>query len=243
MQTEKIQIRCSSIGKLMTEPKLKADKEAGNLSETTKSYLVDVYVTEKYGREPEIHSKFIEKGLAAEDDSITLYSRQKKAFYKKNEDRLFNEYIKGTPDLYEGEAITKADVVIDIKTSWDVFSFFRTKAKDLNNDYYYQLQGYLALTGAHTAKLVYCLVDTPEILINDEKRRLMYKMGVATDLNEDYIQAAEELDKSMRFSDIPMSERVYEITIQRDEDVITRIYDKVKKARLYLAELETKLNG
>ncbi len=227
----------------MTEPKLKADKEAGNLSETTKSYLVDVYVTEKYGREPEIQSKYIEKGLAAEDDSITLYSRLKKAFYKKNETTLKNEYIKGTPDLYEGESITNAEVVIDRKTSWDVFSFFRTKAKDLNSDYFYQLQGYLALTGAHTAKLVYCLVDTPELLINDEKRRLMYKMGVATDLNEEYLKAAEELDKSMRFEDIPINERVYEVIIPRDEDVITKMYDKVKKARLYLADLETKLNG
>jgi hypothetical protein len=227
----------------MTEPKLKADKEAGNLSETTKSYLVDVYVTEKYGREPEIHSKFIEKGLAVEDDSITLYSRYKKAFYKKNESQLFNEYIKGTPDLYEGEAINSADVVIDIKSSWDVFSFFRTKAKDLNSDYFYQLQGYLALTGAHTAKLVYCLVDTPDVMINYEKRRLMYKMGVATDLNEDYLAAAEELDKAMRYPDIALNERVYEVTIPRDEDVISRIYDKVKKARLYLAELDTKLNG
>jgi hypothetical protein len=243
MQTENIKIRCSSIGKLMTEPKLKADKEAGNLSETTKSYLVDVYVTEKYGREPEIHSKYIEKGLAVEDDSITLYSRLKKAFYKKNETKLSNEYIKGTPDLYEGEAITSAEVVIDIKSSWDVFSFFRAKTKDVNSDYYYQLQGYLALTGAHTAKLVYCLVDTPEILINDEKRRLMYKMGVATDLNEDYIQASEELDKALRFDDIPMAERIYEVVIPRDEDVITKIYDKVKKARLYLAELENNLNG
>ena len=64
----------------MTEPKLKADKEAGNLSETSKSYLVEVYIKEMYDREADINSKYIAKGLMVEEDSITLYSRVKKSF-------------------------------------------------------------------------------------------------------------------------------------------------------------------
>jgi hypothetical protein len=225
----------------MTEPKLKAEKEAGNLSETTKTYLIDVFVQEVYGRSNDISSKYIAKGLAVEEDSITLYSRVKKTFFKKNEERLFNEYLKGTPDLYTGLEITAADVVIDIKSSWDVFTYYRTKAKDINSDYYWQLQGYMCLTGAYTAKLVYCLVDTPELLINDEKRKLMYKMGAATDENEDYLQASTELEKAMKYDDIPLEQRVYEIEIKRDNDAIQRIFDKVKKARLHLNELAVTL--
>ena len=43
-------IRCSSLGLLMTEPQSKADKEAGLLSKSAQKHLIDVYISEKYGR-------------------------------------------------------------------------------------------------------------------------------------------------------------------------------------------------
>lgn len=225
----------------MTEPKLKADKEAGNLSETTKTYLIDVYVSEKYNREQDITSKYMEKGLMVEEDSITLLSRVKKTFFKKNEQNVRNEYIKGTPDLFVGETIDTATEIIDIKSSWDIFTFFKARAGEVNSAYWWQLQGYLALTGATTARLSYCLVNTPESLVADEKRKLMYKMNVATTENDDYMEACEKIDRAMNYDDIPMGQRVFEFVIQRDDEAITRIYDKVKKARLYLNELENSI--
>jgi hypothetical protein len=227
----------------MTEPKLKADKEAGNLSETTKTYLIDVFVQEKYDREQDITSKHMQKGLMVEEDSITLYSRVKKTFFKKNEARVRNEYIAGTPDLFVGESIEAAEEIIDIKSSWDIFTFFRARTKDVSTAYWWQLQGYMALTGATKARLSYCLVNTPELLISDEKRKLMYKMNVATTENDDYISACAELDKSMIYDDVPMAERVFEFVIYRDDDAISRIYDKVKKARIFLNELNAELEA
>ena len=233
--------RCSSIGKLMTEPKLKADKEAGNLSETTKTYLVDLYVKEKYGRENDITSKYLTKGLMVEEDSITLYSRVKKNFFSKNEERLSNEYITGVPDLYTGANILDTEVIIDLKSSWDIFTFFRTQTKEVNSDYYYQLQGYLFLTGARVAKLAYCLINTPEMLINDEKRKLMYKMGATTDESPEFLEACEKLDKAMTYDDIPLAKRLIEFTIPRDEAAIDKIKTKVLKAREYLNQLDREL--
>lgn len=230
--------RCSSISKLMTEPKLKADKEAGNLSETTKTYLIDVYVAEKYNREQDITSKYLEKGLMVEEDSITLLSRVKKTFYKKNEERVRNEFLSGTPDLFVGESIDTASEIIDIKSSWDIFTFFKARASDINSAYWWQLQGYLALTGATSARLCYCLVNTPETLVADEKRKLMYKMNVATTEDDNYVEACEKIDRAMNYDDIPMSDRVFEFYIERDDEAIYRIYDKVRKARQYLNELE-----
>ena len=122
--------RCSSLSKLMTNPKLEADIEAGNLSETTKTYLLEVYISEKYNRDKNVTSKYMEKGLLVEEDSITLYSRVMKKFFKKNESKLSNEFIKGTPDLYTGLEITEADLVIDIKSSWDIFSSSVEELKD-----------------------------------------------------------------------------------------------------------------
>ena len=54
-------IRCSSIGALMTEPKEKAAREAGELSKTAKTHLKSVYIQEKYGRIKDIVTKPMQK--------------------------------------------------------------------------------------------------------------------------------------------------------------------------------------
>lgn len=231
--------RCSSLGYLMTDPKSKADKEAGNLSEGAKTHLIDVYVQNKYGRQTDIQNKYLIKGNMVEEDSITLYSRVKKSFFKKNEKHLTNEYIKGTPDLYTGTSIEKAETIIDIKSSWDVFTYFRNKVKGVSDLYYWQLQGYMALSGAKSAILAFCLVDTPDVLIDDAKRKLMWSMNAGTTENPDYIKACEEIDRAMTFGDIPMIERVMTFPVERNEDDIDRIYSRILKAREYLQKIES----
>lgn len=223
--------RCSSLGAIMTGSRDKEDP----LGETCKAKLIECYVAETYGREKEISSKYISKGLQAEEDSLTLYSRLKKKVFFKNEERLANEFICGTPDIIDDGC------VIDIKTSWDVFTFFAVRTKKVNPAYEYQLQGYMALTGATCAKLAYCLVDTPEPLINDEKRKLMYAMGAVSSESPEYLKACEEIDKNMRFSDIPMSERLIEFTIYRDDSKMQKVYEKISLCREFLNEFENKL--
>lgn len=227
--------RCSSLGNIMTESRSKSDP----LSETTKTHLIDVYVANKYGRQEDIQSKFIEKGLAVEEDSITLYSRVKKEYFKKNEKHIANKHIKGTPDLFMGESILSADVIIDIKSSWDIYTFMRVLSKDMNKMYYWQLQGYMALTGAKSAKLAYCLVNTPEVMIEDEKRRLMYRMGVIDPAaNTLFDEACEKLENSMRYNDIPMDERLIEFNIDRNDEDIQRLYKRVEECRVWLQNFE-----
>lgn len=226
-----ILFRCSSLGYIMTEPRSKSEI----LSETTKTHLVDKFVSVKYGRETDIQNKYITKGLAVEEDSITLYSRVKKEFFKKNEFTLSNQYISGTPDLFTGSIIHEADTIIDIKSSWDIFTFFRTTQDKLNKMYYWQLQGYMALTGAKSARLVYCLVNTPEQLIFDEKNKLKWKMGVINpDTDENFQKACEELDKVMVYDDVPMEERVNEIYVERSDEDIERLYQRVEQCRLWM---------
>lgn len=239
MEFSKTLFRASSVGYLMVEPKSKADKEAGNLSESAKTHLVDVFVSNKYGRNTDISNKYIQKGLMVEEDSITLYSRVKKSFFRKNEEHLKNEWVQGTPDLYVGDSISEATVIIDTKSAWDIFSYFRNGTKELNQLYYWQLQAYMDLTGAKDGIIAFCLVDTPEILINDEKRKLMYKMGVATDMNEDYMQACEELDRLMRYEDIPIQNRVFEVKVPRSQEDIDRMHRKIERAREELQNLDS----
>lgn len=238
MDFSKTLFRCSSIGHLMTEPVSKAAKVRGDLSESAITHLVDVYVSRKYGRKTDISNKYIEKGLAVEEDSITLFSRVRGQFYKKNEAHLTNDFIMGTPDLYEGDLITRASHIVDVKSSWDIFTFFRNITKDINKVYYWQLMGYMALSGASSATLAYCLVNTPETIILDEERRLLYKMNAGTTENPDFIDACEELRKLSVYNDVPLKEKVIQFRIERNQAEIDRIYKKVEKARQYLNELD-----
>jgi hypothetical protein len=227
---DQIKFRCSSLGHLMTEPRSKSEA----ISETTKTHLIDVYVSEVYGRKTEIFNKYISKGNQVEEDSITLFSRVNKEFFTKNEKHLSNDYIKGTPDLFQGASIDNADKIIDIKSSWDIFTYFRTRGKDMNKMYYWQLMGYIALTGAQSATLAYCLVDTPDTLLNDEKRKLHWKMGLIDDNHPDFIEACEEIDKLGKYNDIQLKDRVYTIHVERNESDINRIYQRVMEAREWM---------
>lgn len=237
MNANNIKFRCSSLSYLMTEPQKKSE----TLSETTKTHLVDVFVSKVYGRKTEIHNKYTIKGLMVEEDSITLYSRVKKVFFKKNEDRIENDFICGTPDLFVGSEITKAEEIVDVKSSWDIFTFFRTTADKLNKNYYWQMQGYMALTGAKKATLAYCLVNTPDVLIQDQKRRLMYNMGLI-DENQDFVDACAEIDRLSVYDDIPMVERVNQIVIERNDEDIERLYKRIAECRAYMNERFFKSN-
>lgn len=238
MDFSKTLFRASSIGHIMAEPKAKADKEAGNLSEGALTHLTDVFIRERYGRQTDISNKFIEKGLAVEEDSITLYSRVKKTFFQKNDDHLENEFVKGTPDLFTGESIFTADTIIDIKSSWDIFTYFRNFSKKVNPLYYWQLQTYMWLTGAKSSVLAYCLVNTPEMMIQDEQKKLFYKMACLTEENDLYREACAHIELAAIYDDVPLNERVLEFIIDRDDEAIGRIRDNVIKGRIYLMQLE-----
>ena len=243
MNWNQILMRCSSLGALMTEPMSKADKEAGELSKTAKNYLKGIYIREKYGRQKDILTKQMEKGVLVEEESITLLSRVWKRMLYKNEERLNNDFITGLPDIFEGESIHKADSITDIKSSYDLFTFISKIGDPLDKDYYYQLQGYMALSGASKAHIAYCLVNTPEHIIAGEKYRLLKTMNVISEESPEYIKEAIKLEKNMIFDDIPKEERVLIFTVERDDTIIKKIYEKVFKARLFLAELEeTHLN-
>jgi hypothetical protein len=207
------------------------------LADTGKSYVEELFIERKYGRIKDIINRYISKGLAVEEDSITLYSRIKKQYFIKNEELFFNDYIVGTPDLIHPTADKIITEIVDVKSAWDIWTFMNSK-RELNNAYYWQVQGYMALTGANKARVAYCLIDTPEVLLNDEKRRLMYKMGALTDESPEYLSACKQLEKLHRFDDIPLADRIVEWDIDRNDSDIKKIYAHVEMARAYYKELE-----
>lgn len=160
-----VKFRCSSIGKLMTEPKTKAE---GELSVGAKSYIRSLVAQELFGVEFEISGKPLEKGLLVESEAITLLNRVRGLDLVKNTERRSNDWITGECDLFD----PKRRRGHDIKSSWSIGTF-PICTKDCEDKLYeWQMRGYMALWDADEWEVNYCLVDTPEHLIGYEPMQM-----------------------------------------------------------------------
>lgn len=226
-------------GKLETE--LYAVKDEITLSEGAKTHLIDLYVSITTGRNTDIENKYIKKGNAVEEDAITLYSRIKKQMFRKNEEHLKNEFIMGTPDTFLGESIYNADFVPDMKSSWDLYTFYRTYTKELSRIYFWQDIGYQWLTGARKGSIAYCLVNTPQPLIDAEIKRIWYKIGQPSESSDIFQDMVKEITSAMTYDDIPFKKRILEYEVEWSDEYPIKIEKYVKAGRKYLAEMHEKL--
>lgn len=260
VNADSILCRASQASKLFVEPKSKTAKDAGELSETTKTLCLEMYMHARYGRTPEeIKNKYLDKGNEREEDSITLVSRVLGKMYKKNTTRLYNSFVSGEVDTYLGESIKKAEIIIDTKSCWSLLTFLKAKEEMLEPAYRYQGHCYMDLTGAKQHIVARCLVNGTAQSIIDEKRKLAWKMGIidmdATD-NEDFFEKCRQIEINHIFDmfsfkeenphfdfhnnlsdwhfDIPMVDRLYAVTIDRDDTEIGLIHAGVTKARNYI---------
>ena len=154
-------IRCSSLGKIMTEPKTKVE---GVLSVGAKTYIRELAQQEILGIDFEFSGKEIEKGLEVEDASITLLNRVRNLSLTKNAERKSNGLITGECDLYDAGRKRGHD----LKSSWSAKTF-PGWVKDCEDRLYeWQMRGYMLLWDAAEWEVNYALVDTPERLIGYE---------------------------------------------------------------------------
>ncbi len=202
---------------------VKSRKKDEILSETTKAALREIYIREVWGRERTdvLANKYMQKGIMCETDSIAMVERVTGNKYFKNQKTLENDYIIGTPDIISPN-------LVDIKTSWDIFTFSAVDEDQARKDYYYQMLGYMWLTGHEKATLTYCLVNTPDTLVNDELYRLSFKFqnGEEEQYRHNYI-----------YDDIPEELRVKEYEFSFSEQDVEEIKSKIVAAREFLAGL------
>lgn len=156
-----MRFRCSSIGKLMTEPKTKAE---GPLSVGTKTYIRELAAQEIFGVDFEVSSKAMEKGLTVENDSIDLLNRVRGLSLAKNTERKNNDFITGEADLFDATRRRGHD----IKSSWSIATFPICELDCTDKLYEWQMRGYMMLWDCDEWEVNYCLVDTPEHLIGYE---------------------------------------------------------------------------
>jgi hypothetical protein len=218
-------VRCSSLGKLMIEPRSKSEV----LSQTAKSYIEDLFNELEFGYRKEFSSRYTDKGLEMEDEAIQFASEQFDwEFVVKNTERFTNDYITGEPD------INTDSLLADIKCSWSLDTYPMFEAEMKNKDYYWQLMGYMWLTGKTEAELVYCLMNTPLQIVEDEVRRAHWKAGL---IDED-IDLRHEVQTKHNYDNIPSKLRVKRYIVERDEKAIEKIIEKVEIAREYYKMLK-----
>jgi hypothetical protein len=218
-------VRCSSLGKIMTDPRSKSEI----ISATAKSYIEELFKENYFGYRKEFSSRYTDKGLEMEDDAIQFASEQFDwDFVVKNTERFTNDYITGEPD------INTDNLLADIKCSWSLDTYPMFEAEMKNKDYYWQLQGYMWLTGKTQAELVYCLMNTPLQIVEDEVRRAHWKAGL---IDED-IDLRHEVQTKHNYDNIPSKLRVKRYIVERDEKAIEKIIEKVEIAREYYKMLK-----
>lgn len=228
------------------------------LSKTAINKLREIHMEVLYNRSEDISSKYLDKGIAVEEQSKDLDSKIRRLLITDHPPRQNNSFITGQADAINGE------IVIDYKSSWTRKTFPLYDNKVPTIAYYWQLQGYMWLYGKQDAELVYCLIDTPAEQVNDELRRLNWKHGISIDMDfvspehiplivetvTNHIYTSEglieycaqstmvELDwfeKSFVPVPDPLRHRVFKI--ERDEKAIEAIKTHVKMARKELMNL------
>jgi hypothetical protein len=219
-----MKIRCSSLGKIMTAPRSKSEV----LSQTAKTYIEELAKEHLFGIKKVFKSRYTDKGNEVEEKAIELTEEVLGfEFLTKNEKYFENDYIKGTPD------VITTSLIIDVKSSWsgETFPFFESELP--NKDYYYQVMGYMWLTGKQNALISYCLINTPEEIVNDEIRRTAWgKYEI-----EPSEETIREVQSVHNFNHIPKDRRVKAFHVEFNEGVINEMKTRIDECRKYFNTL------
>lgn len=216
------------------------------LSDTAKALVRRVWLRNEKGIYNSIKSKYLDKGIFQEETSISLLTDVHDILYVKNEERIENEHFTGECDIVKD--FSDKRIIRDTKTCWDATTFMESKPS-LDN----VVQGiiYMELWDADEFYLDFCLVDTPEHLVQREKDNAKWKYfsGDMTDSELDEMEKAmqpiyDQIERNLIYSNnltITKEECIKTFAFYRDKEKYAKIVEKVVLAREYYATLS--LNG
>lgn len=159
--SDQLLIRCSSLGRIMTEPKTKAE---GILSVGAKTCIRELAAQAIFGVDFEFSTREVAKGTICEPDSIALLNRVRGLALTKNTERRDDGFITGECDLFNAEARRGHD----LKTAWSIKTFPSFAVDAFDRAYEWQMRGYMKLWDAEEWEVNHALVNTPEDLIGYE---------------------------------------------------------------------------
>lgn len=210
------------------------------LSAACMSEVRRVYAEEKYKKFPVLtwkeHSITLMNGMHNEPVSLEMLGKLDGVKYNTYKKLIQNKHIKGMVDAFSGKSIRKATKIVDIKTASSMQSLVLSIGTNELDKYYWQIMGYLAITGCEVGEIVHCLVSYPTFIVNQEISKFIAK-AVSNGMESEYIDMSiEKIKFNMTFDDIPVEERVVRYTVVRDEEKIRFMYDKVATFRGKLEE-------
>lgn len=210
-----MKIRCSSIHKIIGEPKSAADRKAGRLSQTAQSYVIECAKQDLFGFSGFGGAKYTDKGNALETFAIEASGMIRGRLFQKNTERVEKGLISGECDIFD----PKHRLIIDTKCSWDIGThpFFRQEAEKKVKEagYDWQMQGYMYLFDCDRADIDFWLFPCPEDLIG-------------------YGDPEKLIDAVER---IPLRQRVTTVTVLRDDEKISLIQEKAEKCQEFYENL------
>lgn len=210
---------------------LKYKKEHPELPQGAKSYCEKWIKEVLYDRCKNFKNKFLDKGIACEPDSILFAAK----YYgwvdaKKNDEWFSDEWFEGTPDIL----LYGYNEVIDMKNSYDAFSFPLFETEIPTEGYDTQLQVYCHLVEYDQGTLCYALMDAPLDIMKQEMRRLSWEQGqqgfISTELYE-------QVKREMTYSNLPDDLRLVKFTVVRKPEVIELLKERVLMCREYIAKV------
>lgn len=225
-------------------------KDKKELSETCKSFLIDWILEFKYDRIKDFSNKFTEKGNLTEQDGFQLIQDVlfKGSFLSKNTEYRENEYITGMND------IRMPKLIIDNKSSWSLFTFPIGETILPTKDYEYQINGYCDLWNTEQGMICYTLNDTPFHLVDKMFKDFCYKNqieydeipeNIAYEIIKNHVFTTEGLKQYKfvlgtydisGFKEIPKEKRIVHFKIEKHQDKIDAIYQRVRECREWIDE-------
>lgn len=215
------------------------------LSDTYISYLMEEYSWRTEGMvrvsKELMDIPQLQKGTIVEPLSLKLLSLVDGVDYEPNKDengqriRLYNDYLSGEIDAFQGNSIYEIERLPDVKSIFDYPTFLckihepLTKANDL------QVKGYMDITGAPEGFIANCLVDIDHDTLEKLRWRLLGKLPVATFESPEFVAKWKIIEHSLNFTKIPVHKRVFKKEVEpMTEFEKQKLYDRVKVGREWL---------
>ena len=180
-----------------------------------------------YNRRKHFSNKYTTKGNECEKDAIALTARIM-GYGEIIKNDLFheNDWIVGTCDM-----LLKS-IVEDTKCSYDqtTFPLFATVIPD--DDYWWQGLGYADMLDKPRFAVNYCLMDTPDTIVDKSAYYRSKDMG----MDEVPMELWDNVKAEMTFSNLPDWLRFKRFEFERDDVAIAAIHRQVELCRVYIAE-------
>jgi hypothetical protein len=182
---------------------------------TMQTELKKIHRAETFNRNFIFTTKYVQKGIKQEEEGVSTFQEYRNKIQKiptlfltnsKVKIRLYNEHITGEPDLVDTNDFKNCKEGFDIKCPWSLETL-PFQDDELSQNYYWQNQGYMWLTGADIWHTVYTLVNASEEMLHKEKLKWYYALETGkhtpdspeSPYYDEYISKCKDVEKMMIF--------------------------------------------